>query len=156
MFSNGSDWYHYQGANGAPTSVVRHRIKRHSYLQSVTSEPTVCVCVCAGGLSAMHCNTLIVFTESGHWWIKEGMLCILFKMFQICELMSFDSIPYQCKFFHYLNTCILIVRNLGTYLSNVCFDITKIRFKWILISLHSCINIQILTLITRIGLQEPP
>ena len=35
------DWYHYQGANVAPTGVVRHRIKTDLLSRSVTSEPNV-------------------------------------------------------------------------------------------------------------------
>ena len=35
------DWYHYQSANAAPNSIVRHRIKTDQFSRSVTSEPTV-------------------------------------------------------------------------------------------------------------------
>ena len=37
------DWYHYQCAKAAPMAmaIVGHQIKRHPYLHSVTSEPTV-------------------------------------------------------------------------------------------------------------------
>ena len=35
------DWYHYQSANAAPTSIVRHRIKTDQFWRSVTSEPNV-------------------------------------------------------------------------------------------------------------------
>ena len=32
------DWHDYQGANVTPTAIVRHWVKTHPYLQSVTSE----------------------------------------------------------------------------------------------------------------------